>query len=343
MAFTSIVVNLLTGAELSYIDSGAPTQSSYITIFAIHGMIFTKEIFQRVIDLAPSKGVRFVALSRRPFPGSTPYSVEELDILQSADNDDAQRGAFLEARGHEIAVFIDTFIRKFNLPPISSCGGGGVALLGWSLGTALVSLAISSVGTLPEDIQKRLERYVRSVILYEPGPIALGLPTPKQYWSFLGDPTVPEDLRIAAFGRWCTSYFDHSDLSGRNLNKLSWVLASPSRVPSFYNGMPAAIQRHGDDAMTDLPFLVLSSKQLLPAYRRAFFDPEVFPDVKRSVLCGDKTCGFAIAALWAVQDDEKEQRPADAKAIEYKFIPGANHFVHWDDPEKALDVFIEFA
>ncbi|KAK0185459.1 Alpha/Beta hydrolase protein [Armillaria mellea] len=341
MAFASIVVNPSTGVELSYIDSGAPLQLSYITIFAIHGMIFSKEIFQKLIDLAPSKGVRFVALDRRPFPGSTPFSVEELGVLRAADTDDVQQEAFIEARGHEVAVFIDTFIHKFNLPPISS--GGGVALLGWSLGTALVSAAISNASTLPEDTCKRLERYLRSVILYEPGPITLGLPSPEQYWTFLRDPSVPEELRIAAFGQWCTSYFDHADLSERNLGKLSWVLASSSRVPSFYNGMPASIQHHGEDAATDLPFLVGCYKQLLPTYRKAFFDPKVFPTMKRSVLCGDKTCAFALAALWAMQDDEKEQKAEGSKAIDYKILPGVNHFMHWDEPEKAIDTFIQFS
>ncbi|KAK0201370.1 Alpha/Beta hydrolase protein [Desarmillaria ectypa] len=341
MTFTSLIVNPSSRVELSYIDSGAPPQSSYITIFAIHGMIFTKEIFQRVIDLAPSKGVRFVALDRRPFPGSTPFSAEELGVLQAAGTNHAQQEAFVEARGHEIAIFIDTFIQKYNLSPISS--GGGATLLGWSLGAALVSVAISSISTLSEDIRIRLNRYIRSVILYEPGPITLGLPHSEKYWTFLRDSSVPEDLRIAAFGQWCTSYFDHVDLSERNLDKLSWVLASPSRVPSFYNGMPAAIQRYGDDAAMDLPFLVVCSKQILPAYRKAFFDPEVFPDMKRSILCGDKTCAFALAALWAVQDDEKEHIAAGVKALEYRILPGANHFVHWDDPEKALDAFIESA
>ncbi|KAK0477400.1 Alpha/Beta hydrolase protein [Armillaria novae-zelandiae] len=341
MAFPSIVVNPLTGVELSYIDSGAPAQPSYITIFAIHGMIFSKEIFQKLIDLAPNKGIRFVALDRRPFPGSTPFSVEELGVLRDTATDYAQQEAFIEARGHEVGIFIDAFIQKFNLPPISS--GGGVALLGWSLGTALVSATISNVGTLPEDTCKRLERYMRSVILYEPGPITLGLPSPEQYWSFLRGPSVPEDLRVAAFGQWCTSYFDHADLSERNLDKLSWVLASSSRVPSFYNGMPVAIQHHGKDTATDMQFLMGCYKQLLPSYRKAFFDPNVFPTMKRSVLCGDKTCAFALAALWAMQDDEKEQKAEGANAINYKILPGANHFIHWDEPEKALGAFIESA
>ena len=39
---STLIVNASTGVEPSYIDSGAPAQASYMTIFAIHGMIFTK-------------------------------------------------------------------------------------------------------------------------------------------------------------------------------------------------------------------------------------------------------------------------------------------------------------
>ncbi|KAK0244788.1 Alpha/Beta hydrolase protein [Armillaria nabsnona] len=341
MTSSTLIVNASTGVELSYIDSGAPAQASYITIFAIHGIIFTKEIFQRVVDLAPSKGVRFVALNRRHFPGTTLLSPEELVITQTGGTSDSQREALVEARGHEIALFIDTFVQKFNLPSISS--GGGVALLGWSLGATFASIVISSIDTLPVDVRRRLSDYMRSLILYEPPPIVLGLPAPKQNWSFLVDTTMPENLRLPAFGQWCASYFDHADIIGRDLDKLSWVLASPNRTPTFFNGLPMSIQRYGEDAATDLPFLFFFSKQILAAYRNAFFDSAVFPSMKRAFVYGDRTCALCIAGLWAVQDDEKELRTADAKAVKYRVIPGANHFVHWDDPEKALDAFIAMA
>ncbi|SJL17092.1 uncharacterized protein ARMOST_20634 [Armillaria ostoyae] len=243
----------------------------------------------------------------------------------------------------EIALFIDTVVQKFNLPPISS--GGGVALLGWSVGATFAPIVISNVDSLSEDVRRRLSEYMRSLILYEPPPppSALGLPTRKQNWTFLLDTTVPENLRLPAFGQWCTSYFDHADIVGRDLDKLSWVLASPNHAPTFFNGMPVSIQRYGEDAATDLPFLFFFSKQILAAYRKAFFDAGVFPSMKRAFVCGDKTCAFGIADLWAVQDDEKVLRTADARAVKYRIIPGANHFVHWDDPEKALDVFIAMA
>ncbi len=160
----------------------------------------------------------------------------------------------------------------------------------------------------------------------EPAPFALELPTPKQNWTFLVDTTVPENLRLPVFGQWCTSYFDHADIVG-DLDKLSWVLASPNRTPTFFNGLPLSIQRYGEDAATDLPFLFLFSKQILAAYRKAFFDPGVLPNMKRTLVCGDKTCAFGIVGLWAVQGDEQELWTVDAKAVKYRIIQEAHHLV----------------
>ncbi len=141
------------------------------------------------------------------------------------------------------------------------------------------------------------KNYSDSLITAEPAPIALGLPTPKQNWTFLVDTTVPENLRLPAFGKWLTSYFHHADIVGHDLDKWSWVLASPNRTPTFFNDMPLSIQCYGEDAATDLPFLFFFSKQILAAYRKAFFDPGVFPSMKRAFVCGDKTCAFGIPGL----------------------------------------------
>ncbi|KAF8074541.1 hypothetical protein FPV67DRAFT_1559307 [Lyophyllum atratum] len=335
-------------AGLSYIDSGAPSIGSpYMTIFAIHGMCFTNLIFQRVLSVAHGKGVRFVAPNRRPFPGSTEFSPEELDVVMNGGTDE-QRNAQIQARGHEMATFINNFIQKFDLPPISEDGKtGGIILLGWSVGAAFALATISASHTLPGEIRGRLSSYIRSLVLYEPAPIVLGLPTPEQNWAPLIDTTIPEALRLPAFGQWSTSYFDHGDLTKRDLNSLSWIVASPKRVPTIFN-IPEAqlkeMERYGADAISDLPFLFHFANQLKASYRRAFYAPgtlEAFPKMKLTFLCGDKTGAFGIAGMWAVQDDEKE---ADGKkAVNYKVVPGINHFWHWDEPEKAFEGFMACA
>ncbi len=124
-------------------------------------------IFQKVLNVARSNGVRFVAIQRRPFPGSTPFTAEELNVVLTGGSSEADRDAQIAARGHEIASFVDAFIQKFKLPPLSDDGKiGGVALLGWSVGGAFPVAAVASSGTLPTDVQARLSSYVRSLIVY---------------------------------------------------------------------------------------------------------------------------------------------------------------------------------
>ncbi|KAF8873509.1 hypothetical protein CPB85DRAFT_1236931 [Mucidula mucida] len=346
MGFQTLVVNASTGVELSFIDSGPPAQDVYTTIIAVHGMIFTNLVFQKVLDIAPSKGVRFVALNRRPFPGSTPFTPEELDVTLTGGTGDADRDAQIEARGHEIAMFVAEFIKKFKLPALSQDGKhGGVALLGWSVGAAYPLAAIGSSPTLPKDVQRLLGLNVRSLISYEPAGLVLGLGMPAQQWTPLADTTMPDDIRLPAFGQWVTAYFDHEDIVQRNLDKLSWILTSPSHVPTLYN-IPIndldGMMQLGDDAATDLPFLVAFQNQLLTSGRKALFDVDIaktFPRMKRSFLVGSKTAAFGFAGLWAVQDEETAN--GGSVPINYTLIDGTNHFAHWDVPEFALNAFIE--
>ncbi|PBK63897.1 hypothetical protein ARMSODRAFT_893753 [Armillaria solidipes] len=348
----SLVVNSTTGVHLAYLDTGAPSHtSSYTTIFAVHGMVFTNLIFQKVMSVASSNGVRFVAIQRRPFPGSTPFTDEELNVTLTGGSGDEERDFEIEMRGHEISSFVDIFIQNHNLPRVSNDGkSGGASLLGWSVGGAYVVAAIASTGTLPVDVQTRLGAYVRSMIVYEAAPIVLGLPTPSQNWAPLVDTTMPEDLRLPAFGQWCTGYFDHGNItlsSAHDLDSLSWILTTPEHVPTFYK-IPVEeldrITRYGSDAATDLPFLFFFANQLNAVYRKAFNDEgigAIFPLLTRSFLCGDETGAFGVSGLWAIQDDQIEN--GTGTTVDYKLVPGGNHFMMWDNPETAFSAFMDLA
>ncbi|KAJ7764874.1 Alpha/Beta hydrolase protein [Mycena metata] len=348
-SFQTLVVNATTGVELSYIDSGPPSaHEPYTTIFAIHGMIFSNVVFQRMIALAPTQGVRVVAINRRGFPGSTPFTPEEFNVNLTGGSGDAEREAQMEARGHEIATFIAIFIQKFDLPAFSGAGRpGGAILLGWSLGAPFTTFAIANSDTLPEATREVLTSHVRSLILYEAAPIALGLPTPAQNWNPLMDSTIPASLRLEAFSQWVTAYFDHASTTDKALDSLSWVVTSPSRVPTLY-GIPAvqltAMIQLGAAASTDRPFLFFFHDQLLSAYRKAFYDAStaaLFPNMKRAVLCGDKTAAFGIAGMWAVEVDHATTSP-QAK-VTYEMMSGTNHLGPWDDATTVLETVIRLA
>ncbi|KAJ8086079.1 hypothetical protein PM082_004898 [Marasmius tenuissimus] len=348
-----LVVDDKTKVELAYLDSGVPPGAkTYTTIFAIHGMIFTNLIFEKMLSIAPSKGVRLVAVQRRPFPGSTPFTPQELNVTLTGGSSDQERAAYAEARGHELANFIDRFIQKFKLPAIGANGQGGSVIWGWSVGALLPVWTIGNAKTLPADVKTRLGANVRSLIIYEAAPLVLGLPMPPQNWSPLVDESVVENRRLPLFAQWSTGYFTHNGVpfslkTPHNPDLLEWVLHTPTVVPTVYN-IPLdkfnKIATFGADAQTDLPILFFFAKDLKNGYDNTFKDAEtakIFPRMKRGVMQGTLGPAFGAAGLWAIQDDLAAS--GSSVRVDYKLVDGGNHFYIWDNPDKTLATVISLA
>ena len=133
------------------------------------------------------------------------------------------------------------------------------------------------------------------------------------------------------FGQWVTAYFDHKDVEKRDLDTLSWVVPATDRAPTIFNIPPNDLEEmvtYGPDAISDLPFLFHFANQLKASYRKALYDSEtfkVFPHLKITYLCANKTCAFAYAGIWALQDDEKASQ--GPRKFNYKWFNGGNHLV----------------
>lgn len=335
------------GTELYYIDSGAPTRpdsvQDYITIFAIHGIVYNGAIFRNVIELAPQSGLRIVAPNRRGYPGSTPLSSEDHKVL--TDGTEEQKEEFVLARAVEIATFIHRFIEIHKLPRISDDGkSGGVALLGWSLGSALAHSAISSVDSMPDAIQSGFKQYMRALILFEAPTSALGTPKQDYAWYPLMDTSLPLSARWKMFTQWITSYFAHGDLSKRDLNLLSHFVPATFRPPSIFSMSTEQIAEmvcESTAITSDSPFTLRFSQQMLASHRKAFFDKELrqrVPHMKVWVLVGDSTGALAFPAFWNLQDEDAQ---SGGGFINFRTIKGVNHFMHWDDPQVAIDHYFE--
>ncbi|TFK51613.1 hypothetical protein OE88DRAFT_1628739 [Heliocybe sulcata] len=327
--------------RFSYTDSGIPPQSSsYTTIIAIHGMGFTSAIFKRVQALSGQQNVRFVAVNRRGYGGSTPVLESESAILFSGTDD--EKASYLNARGLEFAKFIDAFIQQHNPLPISHDGkSGGIALLGWSAGNGLATAAIANVDQLPEGAQKRLGAYIRAYIMQEPPSIAFGLPLPPQLWSPHMDTTIPVELQTPFYTRWITSYFDHRDITSRDPSTLSHILPSARRAPTIYSMSSEDIAEMVDEGPQEMPVMFTTMAQANGIYTKACFDTEIrrmLPKMKVSLLCGDATCSYSITGMWSIEDDDKKN---GGGFVHVKSIPGANHFMHWDEPEVSLTAYME--
>ncbi|OSD07675.1 hypothetical protein PYCCODRAFT_1357773 [Trametes coccinea BRFM310] len=334
------------GVELSYIDSGVPSsaEEGYTTIFAVHGTGFARAIFEKVMSLAKSANIRFVAINRRDFPGSTPFTPEDMKILASGTDD--EKAAFVKARGLEFASFVDQFVVRNNIPPISNGGKyGGFALVGWSFGNSVTLSAVANVDSLDAPVRARWASRMRALVLHEPPTVAIGSPLPPKVWTPMIDQSIPEEFRGPMHAQWITSYFKHGDLSTRNLDSVSYVLPTTARVPTIYN-IPeerlAEISYAPPTMGSDLLMMLYFANQLNASYKKACFDQgirQVLPNLKVTMFAGDMSNATTYPAYWVMEDDDKA---SGGGKINFKgFVKGINHFVVWDEPELTLKAYMD--
>ncbi|KAH9829969.1 uncharacterized protein C8Q71DRAFT_384822 [Rhodofomes roseus] len=331
-------------STFTYTDSGVPLSHSnvpYITVFVVHGILFNNLIFKRLQSIAPPANLRIVAINRRGYRGSTPVSEESAKLLTTGTAEEKLRTS--DELCKEILYFADAFIQTEGVPPIlNDRHGGGIALLGWSAGNSYVTRAIADIANYPPEMQARLAKYVRALIMEDPPSLALGLPLPEETWSYSHLTSLPKDKRDAFNVQWLTAYFEHGDLSSRDKSVIEYILPSSSRTPTLYNmtleERAAMIEPVAD---SELPFMLGMFPSALAAYRKACFDRGVralLPEMKVWHLGCGAAPSYGIAAYFDLLVDHETH---GGGLINFKMIPGANHFLHWDDPEKTLQVIVD--
>ncbi|KAL0950281.1 hypothetical protein HGRIS_010261 [Hohenbuehelia grisea] len=335
------------GTQLTFFDTGPPSRNNYTTLVAVHGIIFNNKIFRKLAAHSFTRGIRVIAINRRGYSESTPFSVEQKAERASVP----PQSTWLHDRGIEIAKFIDGLIQKEHLPEVSvdaETGSvtGGVVILGWSAGASYTNATIACVEHLEAAIQSRLGTHLRGNIVYDAPSIALGKPLPaKTYWHEL-DTFIPPVARIPSFMQWMTSYFKHNNLASRDPELLEYVLPGLDRAPSIWNmstGDIAAMSEEEIYAVQESPGLISGSllEPAARAYETSVFGKQVrqlLPHLQTLVVCGDSTVPYIISAFWAIQEDDKANGGGN---VRYQLVPGANHFMHWDEPEKTLDALLE--
>ena len=123
-------------------------------------------IFQHILPFAAKYDLRIVLVNRRDYPGSSPYSEQDLALVQKDKDADSVR-SFYRARGEEFATFMSWLIDNGSIPPISADGKkGGVALLAWSAGNAYTIPILAYVDEFPVATREKLEPYFRKLILF---------------------------------------------------------------------------------------------------------------------------------------------------------------------------------
>ncbi|KAJ6449077.1 hypothetical protein C8R45DRAFT_1114899 [Mycena sanguinolenta] len=163
----------------------------------------------------------------------------------------------------------------------------------------------------------------------------------------LYDTTIPDDARGQAFGVWVTSYFIHGDLTihdEKNLQRKPHE--RPSHPPTFHD-LPFenllaitdfSVGPKCDTILTEPTFKAVLKKII----DSALFDPktrEAWGHPKMAYMWGEEN---PWNVPWAVWDVEARVQDANGKApITFYPISDANHFLMWDDENKALKVLID--
>ena len=261
---------------------------------------------------------------------------------------DEEKATFVRATGTDFAAFVDKLILANNIPPASSDGkAGGVAFLGWSAGHGVIMSALANLEYTPVATQARFKSHVRRFImqggyseseslvvlhltiiacLEPPAPI-LGLSMPPGAWFFEMDESIPLQHRRRMGTIWITSYFDHGDLTSRDPSVLSYIVPSITRAPTIYNMSPEEFSTIVDETVSELEVMAFCGKQSNDNYLKVCFDKATrlaVPHLSIHALCGTKGPSFSPAAFWDMQNDDNTRGGGH---INFKVIPGTNHFV----------------
>jgi len=320
-----------------FTDSGSVTGGGdYTTLVIIHGHTFHSGTFQRLNPFAQPNSLRIISVNRREYPGSSPYSAEELTVF--VEGTDAERTSLLEQQGRDLAMFLDGLIKELSISQT-----GGIALIGWSMGTIFLLALIAAIETLPAATQERLTTFVHTAIMLQTPSLALGLPTPSGWLIPYTDPSIAPEDRGPAFAKWVSSYFVHGDLSSHNIDHLTYNNTDPFRSSTIETLRPEELFAMTDFAPAEKydnivglpPFAGPVFKQT----NKALFDPTVRAAWSRAKLWnvyGSAEPWNIIYGAWFLEDQLHAINNPEL-AMNFKVIDGSNHFLVWEDPEKAIN------
>ena len=131
--------------------------------------------FRKLLPLAAAQNTRLIAVNRRDYPGSTPYSPEErakFERLAASSPDDvnarAEASEIWRDRARELYEYLEDLVQREDIPqPSYGEGGevrGGIVLVGWSLGSVWAIAFMAHAPSFRSDVQ--LSKWVRRVVLY---------------------------------------------------------------------------------------------------------------------------------------------------------------------------------
>lgn len=110
--------------------------------------------------LAAKYDARTIVIQRKDYSGSTQFTEQELDDLNNG------RQAFLDQLAVTVANLLKCLIEELNIPKVSKDGKGGIALLGWSLGTSTALTIFKDLNVVLPELHDFLMPYMKNLIFF---------------------------------------------------------------------------------------------------------------------------------------------------------------------------------
>ncbi|TFY71271.1 hypothetical protein EVG20_g1711, partial [Dentipellis fragilis] len=104
-----------------------------------------------------------------------------------------------------------------------------------------------------------------------------------------------------------------------------------------------------DDAPYDAleaPLLAHCALELRALCEEAMWGSEVSmwaPGLRRAVVCGDMATAEGVCGFWALKEEDRKRKGSTVwtDAMRFVVVPGGNHLMQWDEPEKTVDGYVE--
>ncbi|KAJ8074517.1 hypothetical protein PM082_015418 [Marasmius tenuissimus] len=355
MVLSQKTYHVLEDIKFFFTDSGAPPNlKDYTTLIAIHGFGVPGATFEAIQSHAHTYNLRIISLNRRDYAGSSPVSDEELAALGGKDESRARE--FFDNMGLHLALFIKKFVEEEGIPPIleseNGRGRGGIAVMGWSLGSMTAIAPFGNPGIMSDAVYQVLVKYVQGLILYDPAFSALGLSPPSnvnaaKLYSPGADPSVkgPADA-YKAFIEWVSSHFQYTWQDGlptpESIEEAGSLKRTESSVADSWT--ESDFEKYTDPKSTtraDAAIFAWSGivKEMA---QKALFDEKTassfFPKLSITLLYAPHSIWMCLFAYMETKRLYEEHTGRDEAIRPIKFIglDEGDHFAHFTQPEQFL-------
>ncbi|EIW61063.1 uncharacterized protein TRAVEDRAFT_46287 [Trametes versicolor FP-101664 SS1] len=237
---------------------------------------------------------------------------------------------------HDVCAFLKYLVRSERIPTANrETSAGGIVLVGWSLGGASMEAVLAHAGTFPvEGVQ--LSKYVRRVLIYDTSCLIFD-PRPIDWYHPSSDPTIQPVEHPAAFDQSIGNYFTRNIVSTTVRMSVTELAACahprPAQVGgSDYHLIGACVEHGTYGALKDGSMYLQDSQG----------DADAWSAVEVRVVWCDRSPWEMAWGAYLLDEELKEARGAGKplRNINLVRLKGANHFAHWDMPEKTMRVFL---